>query len=207
MTWINVPSPKEVYQNTSTCSGPRLSHLAHLCPTYHHLRPTNMTTIDSGPSGQMESLIGDLNAIRIDPPRPTSLRIDTMFSRAAEWKSSSTPSVAGPSVQRAPSPARRRVPFPQPKPLDSSQVVSPLGQLFDYSELLPYVLRDFERPSELAVLARVNRAFNEIATKQLYEHVWMRPCESESSLYLDLLTAVCVGEPGAHEKVTAVALI
>lgn len=62
-------------------------------------------------------------------------------------------------------------------PVEPMQVDSPLGALFDYPELTPHILKWFERPAELAVLARVNTTFRDIARKKLYYHIWVRPCE------------------------------
>jgi hypothetical protein len=119
-----------------------------------------------------------LRSIRLDAldaPRPTSLSLDKMFSRAHAW-SLRHQCKAGPSVIRPPSPLRKRPIHPLPRPLEGTDV-SPLAGLFHYPELIPHVLREFEQPKEMAVLCRVSKAFDWIIRRKLYEHVWVRPWE------------------------------
>ena len=91
-------------------------------------------------------------------------------------------------VKKPSSPLTAPTIYPLPLPLDqlldlshseknSPTVSSPLGRLFEYTELIPLVLRWFERPNQLASLARVNRTFYDIVQKRLYRHIWIRPCE------------------------------
>jgi hypothetical protein len=129
-------------------------------------------------------------------PRLQPLRVDAMFSRAEEWKSENHLHSAPP---RPLSPARKYPVYPLPLPLGQrDQGVSPLSGLFDYPELLPHVLEHFDKPTELAVLAKVSRAFYAIVRKPLYRHIWVRPCESTS---LPRTTAERPGEDGCHLKV------
>jgi len=120
----------------------------------------------------------DLRHIQPDEvPRLRHSDLDKMFTRAHEWGlAHPTPSSSQPT--RAPSPPRRKAVYPLPKARDG---VSPLGGLFDYPELLPLVLRHFDHPRELAVLARVCRSWCKIARRKLYEKIWIRPCADLSS--------------------------
>jgi len=123
----------------------------------------------------IETMSSDLRAMRVEElaPRYRPLQLDRMFTRAQNWKTTSRP----PPVIRAPSPPRPRTVFPLPNPMREGERVSPLGGLFDFPELLPQVLRHFDQPKELVVLARVNKAFCSLARRKLYDHVWVRPCE------------------------------
>jgi hypothetical protein len=117
----------------------------------------------------------ELRSIRLDAsdsPKVQPLRLDKMFLRAGQWKTTSTPS----PVIRPPSPPRRGAIFPLPKPLEGRSV-SPLAGLFGYAELVPHVLEWFEHPRDLAVLCRVSKEFCAIARRKLYESIWVRPCE------------------------------
>lgn len=58
-----------------------------------------------------------------------------------------------------------------------SPAVSALSELFLYPELVPLVLEHLYRPSDLAVAARVCRAWRGYAQRMLYKDVWVRPCE------------------------------
>ena len=115
-----------------------------------------------------------------DGRRYQPLRLDKMFDRATNWKS--TPQV-GP-IARPPTPPRRNLIYPLPLPLKETQEISPLSRLFEYPELVPSVFKHFDRPNELATLALVNKEFCELARKKLYKSLWIRPCrlsESEHS--------------------------
>lgn len=129
-----------------------------------------------------------LRSIRLDAsdtPRLQPLSLDKMFSRAHAW-GLRHPSVAGPSVIRPPSPPRRKLIYPLPKPMEGGEV-SPLAGLFDYPELIPHVLSEFEHPMEMAVLCRVSKTFDYLVRRRLYEHIWVRPweenCHSRVRLY------------------------
>ena len=127
----------------------------------------------------VRTLDSELRSIRLDDgPKLQPFRLDKMFLRARQWKGSA-PQV-GP-IRRPPSPPRRAAVFPLPKPLPHGSAVSPLAGLFDYPELLPLVLKDFDQARDLVVLSRVNRAFCKIARRRLYEHVWVRPCDCSAS--------------------------
>lgn len=139
-----------------------------------HLPGTSIDTL-SDPDSTMDDieLISDeLRHINVDLVRHQPLRLDKMFLRATEWRAASE---ASSSVKRAPSPPRPAATYPLPKPCNDG--VSPLAGLFDYPELIPHVLKWFERPAELGILARVNRTFCDIVRKKLYGHIWIRPCE------------------------------
>lgn len=120
---------------------------------------------------EIHSLDSDLRSIRLgDEPKLQPLRLEEMFTRATQWQG--TAPAPGP-ILRPPSPKKQQDVYPLPKPMDG---ISPLGGLFDYPELVPLILKHFERPEEWVVLARVNRAFCGIVRKKLYNHVWIRPC-------------------------------
>jgi hypothetical protein len=61
-------------------------------------------------------------------------------------------------------------------PLEGT-TISPLAGLFEYPELIPHVLAEFEQPKDLAVLCRVSKAFDWLVRRRLYEHIWIRPWE------------------------------
>lgn len=125
-----------------------------------------------------DGLPDDLRSIRLDDGRRLQpLRLDAMFDRASNWRKSSQ---AGPST-RAPSPPRKSRVYPLPKAMDAGVEVSPLAGLFEYPELVPQVLKWFDRPAELATIARVNQEFLGIARKQMYASIWIRPCECRVS--------------------------
>ncbi|KAL7422920.1 hypothetical protein Q5752_002217 [Cryptotrichosporon argae] len=115
----------------------------------------------------------DLNLIQLDPPR-RPLLLDRMFDRATQW---GTPACAPASSARAPSPVRRPPVFPLPLPLSGAQsslgAPSPLAQLFEYAELVPCVLEWFDRPAELAALARVSQAWHGLVRRKLYADIWL----------------------------------
>lgn len=138
-----------------------------------------------GEQDDLHSLDEDLRQIALDNG-PQPLRLDRVFNRARRWKPSPT-AVSPTEAPRPPSPPRARRIFPLPRPLPEDQATSPLSGLFDYPELLPLVLDQFERPSEWAVLARVSRSWCALARKRLYEHVWVRPWESSPHFKLVLL--------------------
>ena len=125
----------------------------------------------------LHNLDDSLRSIGIaDGRRYQPLQLDKMFARAANWGIPSSSSST--SIPRPPSPPRLREIYPLPKPLEDHQgQVSPLEQLFTYPELLPLVLRHCDRPSELAVIARVNKEFCRLARMQLYESIWVRSCQ------------------------------
>jgi hypothetical protein len=50
--------------------------------------------------------------------------------------------------------------------------------LFEYPELVPFVLEHFEHPRDLAVLAKVCSSWYKIVRKRLYRNIWVRPCKS-----------------------------
>ena len=120
--------------------------------------------------------VGMVSEEDVDDVQP--LMLDKMFERVFAWGIARS---AGP-------PSRPLQDLNTSAPLDTVQdespamagvqANSPLGALFDYPELTPHILGWFERPSELAVLARVNRTFCGIARKKLYHHVWIRPWEA-----------------------------
>ena len=125
----------------------------------------------------VQTISDELRSIRIDDgPRYQPLQLDKMFLRAGQWQNA--PSNPHDQLQ-PPSPPRRRTVFPLPRPLtEGHRGLSPLSGLFEYPELIPHVLKWFERPGELATLARVNHTFYGIVSKALYQNVWIRPCES-----------------------------
>lgn len=103
------------------------------------------------------------------PPRP--LGLDKMFNRAQHWKS------RGPSAPlRPPSPPPGATHLALPAPLRGGDV-SPLSELFAYPDLVPEVLSHLQRPGELAVAARVCKAWAEIARRKMYRDIWVRPWE------------------------------
>jgi hypothetical protein len=124
----------------------------------------------------LNTIDDSLRSIRLDAsdaPRIKTLSLDKMFSRAHAW---SVPSIAGPSIIRAPSPPRRRPIYPLPQPLEGGEI-SPLAALFEYTDLIPLVLGEFEHPKEMAILCRVSKGFDHLVRRRLYEHVWIRPWE------------------------------
>jgi hypothetical protein len=127
-----------------------------------------------------------LRSIRLDASdaRNGLLSLDKMFSQAHAW---SVTSQAGPSTARPASPPRYMPVYPLPKPLEG-KTISPLAALFDFPELIPHVLCEFEHPREMAVLCRVNKAFDHLVRRRLYDHVWVRPweenCHVKVSWYL-----------------------
>jgi hypothetical protein len=122
------------------------------------------------------SIDEELRHIQLDNgPRLQPLGLDRMISRVHQWAESHPSTSSTSSTIRAPSPIRRRAVYPLPRPQEG---VSPLGGIFDYPELLPLVLMHFEHPRELAVLARVCRSWCKLARRKLYDHIWVRPCES-----------------------------
>lgn len=135
----------------------------------------------------IESISDEFRHINVTEARLQPLRLDKMFMRATEWRAASE---ASSSVIRTPSPPRNVTVYPLPLPLAPSHDyptghMSPLARLFGYMELVPNVLKWFERPGELAALCRVNRAFYEILQKKLYQHIWVRPCELTHGLLSD----------------------
>lgn len=128
--------------------------------------------------GDLHDLDSDLRNIRVDDGRRFQpLRLEQMFSRAEAYGRKRQAARSAPIV-RPSSPPRRAAVIALPLPLGEGQAVSPLGGLFDYPELLPYVLKNFERPQELATLARVNKAFCRLVRRKLYATIWVRPCQS-----------------------------
>ena len=112
----------------------------------------------------------------VDDVQP--LMLDKMFERVFAWGIARS---AGPSsrpLQDLSTSAPRDTAQDESPAMAGVQANSPLGALFDYPELTPHILGWFERTSELAVLARVNRTFRDIARKKLYHHVWIRPWEA-----------------------------
>ncbi|ORX40973.1 hypothetical protein BD324DRAFT_612737 [Kockovaella imperatae] len=138
------------------------------------------------PLDDLHHIDDSLRSIQYDDGRRYQpLRLDKMFARATSW--TSTPQV-GP-IQRPPTPPRRTAMiYPLPQPLQEiNKGVSPLGKLFQYPELVPNILKCFDRPRELATLALVNREFCRLARKRLYEILWIRPWEKGSDIKLGLL--------------------
>jgi len=129
-----------------------------------------------------EELSTERRSLHVDPPRQRLL-LDKLFDRATRWQSNLAPGSTG-AAAAVPSSSRLVAPevYPLPLPMTSrggeSEQVSPLAPLFEYPELLPQVLKWFERPAEMATLARVSRTFQEIVYKGLYGQIWIRPCES-----------------------------
>lgn len=133
-------------------------------------------------SGLSEELSIGLRSVHVDPPRQPLL-LDKMFDRATRWRSNVASGSTG-TAAAIPSSSRLKPPdvYPLPLPLrdeadQGEQQVSPLAPLFEYAELLPHVLGWFERPAEMATLARVSRTFREIVYKRLYGQIWIRPCK------------------------------
>ncbi len=130
-----------------------------------------METLDD-----LHTIDDSLRSIHVDDGRRLKpLLLDKMFNRATQWKGSS-PQIR--PIIRPPSPPRRPTVFPLPQPLPAQEKISPLGGLFDYPELLPLVLREFDQTRDLVILARVNKAFCKLVQRKLYAHVWVRPCTS-----------------------------
>lgn len=112
-----------------------------------------------------------LGAISVDKGPNLPLGLDTLSLLAHPSVLQLRP------VPRPPSPSRRAQVCPLPKPqADGKETASPLGGLFDIPELQSSVLEGFDQPRDLAVLARVNKAFCKLARRKLYSHVWIRPC-------------------------------
>lgn len=140
-------------------------------------------------TGLSEELSTELRSLHVDPPRQPLL-LDKMFHRATRWQSNIASGSTG-AATMAPSSSRLKAPevYPLPLPLSPAEEqgedhASPLAPLFDYPELLPHVLKWFERPAEMATLARVSRTFQEIVYKRLYGQIWIRPCECIRGLIL-----------------------
>ncbi|EIW70127.1 hypothetical protein TREMEDRAFT_68502 [Tremella mesenterica DSM 1558] len=127
--------------------------------------------METQPQDDLHTLDESLRHLRLDIPHQP-LRLDKMFLRASQWRQHSQV----PTTPRPPSPVRKHKVYPLPRP---QQGVSPLGGLFDYTELIPCILDGFEHPREWTVLARINRTVGELARKSLYEHVWVRPWEAD----------------------------
>jgi hypothetical protein len=125
----------------------------------------------------LQAIDSDLRSIHLhEAPRFKPLDLDKMFRRAQEWGEAHPIAKSPP---RPPSPTRKaQANFPLPQPLAHGLDISPLEGLFAHAELVPLVLQWFERPKELAVLARVNKEFLGIARKKLYQNIWIRPCLS-----------------------------
>lgn len=158
----------------------------------------------------LNTLDEELRAIRLDDgPKLQPLRLDQMFLRARQWREAhpESASISTP-IYRPPSPRRYPRIYPLPLPLlppaetvdqgghelaretneekgvddgGISPLASPLASLFRYPELVPLVLDHFDRPSDLAKICRVSREWNAIGRQKLYEHIWIRPCECDSS--------------------------
>ena len=127
------------------------------------------------PLDDLHQIDDSIRSIQYDDGRRYQpLRLDKMFARATDWKSTSQ---VGP-VLRPPTPPRRNMVYPLPLPLEERENgVSPLSRIFEYPELVPNVFKFFDRPPELATLALVSRSFCDLARKKLYHSLWIRPCE------------------------------
>nr|XP_018259775.1 uncharacterized protein I303_07845 [Kwoniella dejecticola CBS 10117]OBR81933.1 hypothetical protein I303_07845 [Kwoniella dejecticola CBS 10117] len=127
-----------------------------------------------------------------------------MFLRARQWHAANPRSYASEPLYRPPSPPRYPPIYPLPLPLaqsrspsadkgkskaiDSSQEgISPLSALFEYPELIPLVLENFDQSRDLAKISRVCKEWNRIARRKLYSHIWVRPWEDGCHFKLVLL--------------------
>ncbi|WRT70742.1 uncharacterized protein IL334_007741 [Kwoniella shivajii] len=155
----------------------------------------------------LHGLDAELRAIRLDDgPRLQPLRLDKMFLRARQWHAANPKSYASEPIYRPPSPPKLPPIYPLPQPLpihlvsSSSSIpqngdkrkerengVSPLSQLFEYPELIPLVLDNFDQPRDLANICRVNKEWYSIIRKKLYNHIWIRPWEDGCHFKLVLL--------------------
>ncbi|WWC92354.1 uncharacterized protein L201_007311 [Kwoniella dendrophila CBS 6074] len=156
----------------------------------------------------LNDLDAELRAIRLDDgPRLQPLRLDKMFLRARQWHAANPRSYASEPIYRPPSPPKFPPIYPLPQPLSTSTKgkqkslddgeigggieISPLSSLFEYPELIPLVLDNFDQPRDLAIISRVNTEWNRIARRKLYHHVWIRPwedgCHNKLVLLFDTL--------------------
>ncbi|WWC72622.1 uncharacterized protein I206_106585 [Kwoniella pini CBS 10737] len=150
----------------------------------------------------LHDIDAELRAIRLDDDRPRlqPLRLDKMFLRARQWHAANPRSYASEPIFRPPSPPKYPPIYPLPHPLLPSKskgkekeqntdesLISPLSALFEYPELIPLVLDNFDQPRDLATISRVSKEWNRIARKKLYRHIWVRPWEDGCHFKLVLL--------------------